>query len=138
MDIRYATDSDVEIYVSLDGQISTERLREKFRDNQCYLAVENGIAAGCLRYGYFWDSIPFCNHLYIAAEYGRRGYGTALIKRWESDMKTNGFDHVMLSTRADENAQHFYRKLGYRDCGALFLRSPPLSQPTELFFIKKL
>ena len=39
-------------------------------------------------------------------------------------------DRVMTSTRSDEEAQHFYRGLGYTDCGALLLPGEPL----ELFF----
>lgn len=51
---------------------------------------------------------------------------------WEEDMRRRGYKMVMISTQADEEAQHFYRKLGYIDCGALVLDG----QPTELF-IKK-
>ena len=53
---------------------------------------------------------------------------------WESEMRSLGFCSMMTSTRADENAQFFYRKLGYKDAGCLFLDS----QPTEIFFIKNL
>ena len=51
-------------------------------------------------------------------------------------MRAQGFHAVMTSTRADETAQHFYRKLGYRDCGGLLLDAIESGQPLELFFAK--
>jgi hypothetical protein len=36
-------------------------------------------------------------------------------------MKQMGFKMTMTSTQADEGAQHFYRKLGYKDAGCLLL-----------------
>lgn len=44
----------------------------------------------------------------------------------------------MTSTQVDENAQHFYRKLGYQDAGGLLLNSPGFEQPMELFLVKQL
>ncbi|NLV92595.1 MAG: GNAT family N-acetyltransferase, partial [Firmicutes bacterium] len=41
---------------------------------------------------------------------------------------------VMTSTQADEEGQHFYRKLGYRDIGGFVLPGEPL----ELIMIKEL
>ncbi|MNP74328.1 hypothetical protein D3C76_1711890 [compost metagenome] len=49
-------------------------------------------------------------------------------------MKQKGYDMVMTSTQADEGAQHFYRKLGYKDAGCLILDS----QPLEILLTKKL
>lgn len=47
-------------------------------------------------------------------------------------MKGRGHSLVMTSTLANEGAQHFYRKLGYRDAGCLLLEREPL----ELMLIK--
>ncbi len=44
----------------------------------------------------------------------------------------------MLTTQVNEEAQHFYRKLGYLDRGALFLDNTPFAQPQELFLLKVL
>lgn len=43
---------------------------------------------------------------------------------WEQDMHPQGYDMVMVSTQVDETAQHFYRKLGYKDCGGLVMDIP--------------
>ena len=42
---------------------------------------------------------------------------------------------LMTSTQVDESAQHFYRKIGYKDCGCLVLDIPELEQPMEMFLI---
>ena len=42
----------------------------------------------------------------------------------------------MTSTQVDEEAQHFYRKLGYQDAGGLVIRIPGYEQPMELFLVK--
>ena len=51
---------------------------------------------------------------------------------WEEKMKKKGYEEVLLSTQVDELAQHFYRKLGYRDCGCLNLED----QAMEIVIIK--
>ena len=38
----------------------------------------------------------------------------------------------------DEDAQHFYRKLGYKDCGGLTVDVPGYEQPMELFMVKQI
>ena len=52
-------------------------------------------------------------------------------------MQQLGYKMLMTSTQVDENAQHFYRKLGYQDAGGLLLSVPDYQQPMELFFIKE-
>lgn len=44
----------------------------------------------------------------------------------------------MTSTQVDETAQHFYRQIGYKDCGCLVLDIPELEQPMEKFLIKRI
>ena len=53
-------------------------------------------------------------------------------------MKTKGYGLVMTSTQEDEEAQHFYRAIGYKDCGELKLPFPGYEQPTELIMGKAL
>ena len=49
-------------------------------------------------------------------------------------MRRLGHRRVMTSTQANEDGQHFYRRLGYQDAGALLLPGEPL----EIVFIKEL
>lgn len=43
------------------------------------------------------------------------------------------YNKVMTSSLSNENAQHFYRNLGYKDVGSLLLE-----EALEIIFIKKL
>ena len=45
---------------------------------------------------------------------------------------------IMTSTQVDEEAQHFYRKLGYKDCGGFTVDVPGYEQPMEMIMIKAL
>lgn len=85
-----------------------------------------------------WDNIPFLNFLFIEEEYRGKGFGKQAVALWEQEMKKQGYQMVLISTQADEQAQHLYRKLGYIDCGGLFFHNPPFNQPAELFFRKVL
>ena len=44
----------------------------------------------------------------------------------------------MTSTQVDEEAQYFYRKLGYQDCGGFIINIPGFEQPLELIMSKAL
>ena len=54
------------------------------------------------------------------------------------EMKEKGYGMLLTSTQADEEAQHFYRKLGYKDCGGFVPTVPGYEQPMELFLEKAL
>lgn len=81
---------------------------------------------GWLRFNLFWDTIPFMNMLYLLKEYRRNGYGRELVRFWEKEMQKNKRKMVLTSTQSNEQAQIFYRKIGYVDCGSLLLPNEPL------------
>lgn len=136
--IRFAESPDKKEWYALDHGLAEKVFDEKVRARQCYVCTEDGKLIGILRFGLFWDSVPFCNMLYIDEQYRCRGYGKQLMERWEQDMKNAGFDMIMTSTQVDETAQHFYRKLGYKDAGGFVVDVPGHEQPTELIMIKAL
>lgn len=138
LNIRYATKNDVDRWLILDKRISKDVLFNKIERKEAYVLTENEVVIGVLRYGLFWDSVPFCNMLYVDENYQKNGYGTWLVKQFEKDMKKFGYDVVLTSTRVDETAQFFYRKLGYKDCGGLLFETTKEKQPMELFLIKEL
>jgi ribosomal protein S18 acetylase RimI-like enzyme len=74
------------------------------------------------------------NLLYIDEQYRSQGIGKELVRFWEGEMKNRGYKLLMTSTLANEQAQHFYRKLEYKDFGSLLLEGEPL----EILFIKTL
>ena len=136
VEIRYVRQSDRPFWYTLDAHLPETEFDEKVRTRQGYVLLLEGEPIGILRYNLFWDNTPFCNLLFIRADCQRHGYGRQLMEYWEHDMKRQGYDMVLTSTQSDEEAQHFYRRLGYRECGCLILDRPPHAQPMELFFVK--
>ena len=59
-------------------------------------------------------------------------------QHWENDMKKQGYGMVLVPTQVDEEAQHFYRKLGYKNCGGFTIDVPGYEQPMEMFMSKAL
>ncbi|HOQ15965.1 MAG TPA: GNAT family N-acetyltransferase [Defluviitaleaceae bacterium] len=74
------------------------------------------------------------NMLYIIDGYRGKGIGKKLVSYWEEKMRQEGYHYLMTSTLANEEAQHFYRKLGYKDIGGFLMPNEPL----EIMLIKVL
>ncbi|WP_042204492.1 GNAT family N-acetyltransferase [Paenibacillus camerounensis] len=135
MNITFATEADHEYIRDRDQHIPADLIPAKMNENEIYiLRHEDGSNIGWMRYGYFWDNIPFMNLLWIDEPFRGQGTGAQVVRFWEEQMKQKGFNMVMTSTQADEGAQHFYRKLGYTDAGCLILDS----QPLEILLTRKL
>lgn len=114
--------------------ISREMFERKLAAGEYLVIKQDETPFGWLRWGYFWDEIPFMNMLTIEDAHQMQGYGRRLVRAWEELMAERGHDMVMTSTLSDEQAQHFYRKLGYTDRGALLLPGETL----EIIFVKYL
>jgi len=136
MQIRYVEKEDKEFWFSLDKHLAETEFEKKVRDKMGYVLIEDGQPIGLLRYNLFWDNTPFCTMLYIDWEHHKRGYGKELLAYWEADMKKAGYGMVMTSTQVDEEAQHFYRKLGYQDAGGFVVNVPGYEQPMEMLMVK--
>lgn len=126
IDVRYAAPSDETYLAPRDTILSLDRLRRKVADREVLLALARGNPAGWLRFGLCWDLFPFLHGLFVEESLRRRGLGRALVAFWEQEMRRQGHALAMTSTDAHRPAQHFYRALGYRDCGSLLF-------PRELF-----
>ncbi|KJD44886.1 GNAT family N-acetyltransferase [Paenibacillus terrae] len=135
MRIVFATDSDYGYIRDCDHHISESLIQVKIKGNEIYiLRNQDESNIGWMRYGYFWDNTPFLNMIWVDEQYRDKGVGKQVVLFWEDQMKQKGFKLVMTSTLANEKAQHFYRKLGYRDAGCLLLENEPL----EIILTKKL
>ena len=126
---------DGDYLVVQDRYVPPEMIRRKIRQREVIVIKVDERPVGWLRYGYLWDEIPLMTRLRIEEGYRGRGLGTQLVGFWEKEMRGRNHDSVMTSALANrERAQHFYRTLGYVDCGALLLPGKAL----EIFFRKVL
>ena len=136
LEIRYVRPEDKAFWYSLYRHLPEEEFDKKTAGQRGYVLLAEGQRAGILRYNLFWDNTPFCTLLYIDPRFQRKGFGRRLMEHWENDMRARGFGMLLTSTQVDEEAQHFYRKLGYKDCGGLVVDIPGYEQPMELFLAK--
>jgi ribosomal protein S18 acetylase RimI-like enzyme len=134
MRIEYAKKHDLEIIADYDEHISKEELLKSILDNRVFVVKSEDKLCGWFRYNLFWDNTPFLNMIFLLKEYRNKGFGYSLIKFWEEEMKAKGYELLMTSSLSNEEAQHFYRKLGYKDAGCLLLKSEPL----EIIFCKEI
>lgn len=132
--IRRAGPADWETLKEWDRHIPAENLKKSLENGFVLIAEENGVLAGWLRYNLFWDSIPFLNLLLVVGRFRGRGVGRGLTEAWEKEMAKRNYAAVMTSTAADEYAQHFYDRLGYRTVGGFF----PPEEGYELLLEKRL
>ena len=136
--IRFVTEEDRGFWFSLDRHLRQEEFSRKVRDKMGYVLTQGNAPVAILRWSLFWDSIPFCTMLYVKEGERRKGCGRRLMEHWEREMKARGHRLVMTSTQSDEEAQHFYRAIGFRDCGELTLPFPGYEQPMELIMGKSI
>ncbi|MFT3874399.1 MAG: GNAT family N-acetyltransferase [Nocardioides sp.] len=134
MTTRTATDSDLPVLVELDGHVSSLDLTDIVKSGRVMVAEVEGAVVGLLRWGLFWDQVPFMNLLWVVPESRGQGVGTALVEAWEQAQRAAGHAMVLTSTVSAESAQHLYRRLGYVDSGVLLLPD----EPAELIFRKPL
>lgn len=134
VNIRLAEEADFDVLHRNDKHISAETLKKKIYDKNILIAETGGVFAGWLRYNLFWDEIPFMNMLFVLESFRGMGIGGSLVKEWERLMSAQGHKMLLTSTQADEYAQHFYRKLGYRDLGGFM----PLGEEYEIILGKYL
>ncbi|MDE5860395.1 MAG: GNAT family N-acetyltransferase [Oscillospiraceae bacterium] len=119
--MRLAEKRDFEILHRNDKHISAEILKKKISDKNILIAEMEEKFAGWLRYNFFWDEIPFMNMLFVIEKFRGVGIGGKLVREWEKLMSEQGYKTLLTSTQANEYAQHFYRKQGYKDLGGFAL-----------------
>ncbi len=130
--IRYADKNDFVILRKWDKHITEAELMNAIYQKRVIILFDHDHIVGWLRFHLFWDHIPFINMLYILPYDIRKGYGKKLIDFWEKEMLKKEYTMVLTSTLSTEQAQFFYRKSGYVDCGSLLLPNEPL----EIFLLK--
>lgn len=134
----FATLEDAELWNRFDHHLSRSGFEKKVGEKMAWILYIEDFPAGVLRWGMFWDTIPFLNLIYLDSSCRRNGLGRWAMGCWEKEMRRQGYPLVMVSTQVDEEAQHFYRKLGYRDIGAITMDFPGFELPLEMFLAKDL
>ena len=137
-EIRHVSKLDKQFWFTLDKHLSESEFELKIRDKRGYIISAAGKPIGIMRYNLFWDNTPFLTLIHLEEPFHRKGFGKQAMLFWENEMRSLGYKTVMTSTRVDENAQHFYRTLGYKERGAIFLDNTPMEQPQEMFMLKVL
>jgi len=132
--IRYAYENDFAVLRKYDKHIDEPELRNSIKAKRVLIMLNNDVFIGWLRFNLFWDNIPFMNMLYFLEKYRGKGYGKQLMNYWEKEMLESNYKRVLTSTLSNEQAQFFYRKNGYIDCGSLLLPNEPL----EIILLKNL
>ena len=134
--IKYVSEDDKSFWFTLDKHLRESEFELKVRDKRGYIIYDEDEPIGVMRYNLFLDNIPFLTLIYLKESCRRKGFGRQAILFWEDEMRELGYKMIMTSTQVDEQAQHFYRKLEYRDKGSLFLDNTPFEQPQEMLMIK--
>ena len=129
---------DKDFVLEIDPHVNARQYENRVHDKTGYIIWEGSQRAGLMHYSVLWDRLPFLNLIYVKEAYRNKGIGAEAMKFWEADMRDQGYQMVLISTQVDEDAQHFYRKAGYAECGALLLNGTPLKQAMEMFMRKVL
>jgi len=132
--IRNACMEDIIWLKERDKHIDESTLKDKINHFEVYIAEIDENKVGWLRYNLFWDNVPFLNMICVLEKYHRIGIGTLLINYWENEMKTNCYKSVMTSTQSNEEAQHFFRKMRYKEIGGFKY----FEDPFEIILLKVL
>ena len=133
--VRSATEQDIDFLVQHDRHLNRSAILDRIHRHEVYVAEYESEVVGWARYNLFCDLIPFLTGINVLEEFRRRGLGRQLIRHWKEQMRDRGYSFVLTSTQADENAQFFYRNVGYSDPGSMLF---PGQAATEIVLCKEL
>ena len=132
--IVLATEQDTIYLAQHFAEKPATLLSKKLAESEILVAKSETEHFGYLSWGYLWDKLPFMYELWLEEPFRRQGIGRLLVTEWEHIMKAKGYTLVLTSTQADEQGQHFYRAIDYRDAGVMLLPD----EPSELILLKHL
>jgi|SRR5581483_988229 len=131
---RHATASDFFFLAAMSTGVREPVLRKQISDGRIRIVESNGQPIGFLKFYVLWENLPFLEVIRLQESFRFQRFGTEAVREWEREMRTAGHNIALISTVVTETAQHFWRKIGYEDCGALNFGD----RPTELFLVRKL
>ena len=134
LSIRPATLTDIEFLNGLELAPIETKLKEVLDSGNIQIAMADNTSVGFLSFSILWGKLPFLELIEVLVSQRGQKFDAGTVRAWEQDMRSRGFDLVLTSTNADGDAQHFWRKMGYVDCGALTVRG----KAAEIFFQRSL
>ena len=78
MRVAFAEPEDLDYLARKDHHVQRGVIEQKIERREIVVLHHDGRRAGALRYGYFWDEIPFMNLLWVQEGLRGRGFGTRL------------------------------------------------------------
>ncbi len=138
--IENAKPAELEELLRIDRYMPRDELLRKIetRPEQVLVLREDDRIVGVLRWLMFWDYIPYTCFLSVSETCRGKGYAKKALLFWEERMAKEGWPMLMASIPTDDAAQHFYRKMGYKDAGCFTLNEGPHKQAMEILFSKVL
>ena len=98
VNIRVAAQTDLPFLRENDSHIADEELVSVVQRGRILVAEDSDNPIGWLRWGLFWDEIPFMNMLTVLSSNRGQGIGRALVTDWEKRMSRAGHSQVLTST----------------------------------------
>jgi GNAT superfamily N-acetyltransferase len=95
---RLAIESDLAFVDAADRHLSPVDIAHLISAGRVMVAEVEGDLCALLRWGLFWDEIPFMNLLWVLPDRRGHGIGTALIHAWENVHRAAGHQLVLTST----------------------------------------
>jgi L-amino acid N-acyltransferase YncA len=145
--LRLAAAGDVEGIEGIDGALELEsydraRVRQAIEEGRVVVAEDSpssslrasGEVVGYVRWGWFWEKLPYCMIARVTPSHQGRGIGRALYEMVEERLREAGYQFWLSSTEADnERSLAFHAALGFRRIGAL----SELGQEEDEVFLRK-
>ncbi len=136
LDIHFASIKDIEYIQKVDATNKT-RLEKKINLKEILIMTDKEEYIWYLKFSYFWDKIPFMDLVVIEENHRSKWYWSQMIGYREDRMQKEWYKYVMTSTEAWRTAQHFYRKLWYKDIWSLLFSRFVAGEPDQELFLMK-
>ncbi|MCB1094051.1 MAG: GNAT family N-acetyltransferase [Verrucomicrobiae bacterium] len=130
--IRLATEEDIDQVRLNDLGIDPGVIKTKIEWGEILVCDDGGQITGILRFQWFWDHLPFINHIWVEEGFREEHRATRMIRKLEELTAGKNYGRIMTSTQSNETGQNFFRKVGFEDAGGFTMRD----QSFELIMIK--
>lgn len=134
IEIRYIQANDNNFWDYIEKHFPLKGYDKKEHNIEGYVLLNDNEPIGILRFDLVWDSIPLCTMVVVDEKFQGQNFETMLMQHWESNMKTQGYHILLMSTHPEDGILHIYKEQGYKECECL--NGTIRKHTTELFLIK--